>query len=93
MVWVRSETMFSLTPAGIDAWITGIRREQSPTRAGAQKVEWDERHGLWKINPLADWSERQVWDYIAANDVPYHPLHDRGYGSIGCTTCRSPAMS
>jgi phosphoadenosine phosphosulfate reductase len=73
--------------AGLDAWVTGIRREQSPTRAAAGKVEWDARHGLWKVNPLADWSERDVWRHIAEHDLPYHDLHDRGYASIGCTPC------
>ena len=76
--------------AGLDAWITGIRREQSPARAGAQKVEWDERHGLWKINPLADWSEKDVWRRIHERSLPYHPLHDQGYASIGCTHCTRP---
>jgi phosphoadenosine phosphosulfate reductase len=76
--------------AGLDAWITGVRREQSPTRGGARKVEWDEVHGLWKFNPLADWTEAQVWDHIVANDLPYNPLHDQGYASIGCTHCTQP---
>ncbi len=76
--------------AGLDAWITGIRREQSPTRAGARKVEWDERHGLWKINPLADWSDKDVWKRIHERDLPYHPLHDQGYASIGCVPCTNP---
>ena len=76
--------------ADLDAWITGLRREQSPTRAGARKVEWDEAHGLWKFNPLADWTEAQVWDHIVANDLPYNPLHDQGYASIGCTHCTQP---
>ena len=53
-------------------------------------MDWDHKHGLWKVNPLADWSERDVWRYILANDIPYHPLHDRGYESIGCEPCTSP---
>ncbi|MCC8435083.1 phosphoadenylyl-sulfate reductase [Brevibacillus sp. M2.1A] len=69
------------------AWITGIRREQSPTRANTKKVEWDEKFNLVKFNPLADWTEAQVWEYIHANDVPYNPLHDRNYPSIGCRVC------
>jgi phosphoadenosine phosphosulfate reductase len=73
--------------AGYDAWITGIRREQSPTRAGAQKVEWSERYGVWKIQPLADWDAKRVQAYIAVNEIPYNPLHDRGYPSIGCIPC------
>ena len=69
----------------LDAWITGIRRDQAPTRANARKLDWDSRFGLVKINPLADWTWEQVWEYIRANHVPYNPLHDRSYPSIGCT--------
>ena len=69
-----------------DAWITGVRREQSTTRYDIPFVEPDGR-GLAKIAPLADWSERDVWSYIAAHDVPYNPLNDRGYPSLGCTHC------
>lgn len=69
------------------AWITGIRREQSPTRANARKLEWDAKFGLVKLNPIANWSEAQVWEYIRLHNVPYSPLHDRGYPSIGCTHC------
>jgi phosphoadenosine phosphosulfate reductase len=76
--------------SGVDAWITGIRREQAPTRAGAPKLEEDPRRGLWKVNPLADWSEPDVWNYIHRHDLPYHPLHDRGYASIGCAPCTQP---
>jgi len=76
--------------AGVDAWITGIRREQAPTRAAAPKLERDERRGIWKVNPLADWSEKDLWRYIVAHDLPYHPLHDRGYSSIGCEPCTRP---
>ena len=75
---------------GADAWVAGLRREHSPERADTAKVHWDERNGLWKFNPLADWSERDVWRYIAEHDVPYNPLHDRGYDSIGCTPCTQP---
>jgi phosphoadenosine phosphosulfate reductase len=69
------------------AWITGIRREQAPTRANAQKVEWDARFGLVKLNPLADWTWQDVWRYIHDHDVPYNPLHDAGFPSLGCTHC------
>jgi phosphoadenosine phosphosulfate reductase len=69
------------------AWITGIRRDQAPSRANAKKVEWDDKFGLWKLNPIADWSAERVWSYIRTNGVPYNPLHDRGYPSIGCTYC------
>lgn len=73
-----------------DAWVSGIRREQSPSRAGVRKVERSERYGLWKIQPLADWSEKDVWRYIVGNDIPYNPLHDVGYRSIGCIPCTRP---
>jgi phosphoadenosine phosphosulfate reductase len=76
--------------SGVDAWIAGVRRDQSPTRAQTAKLHWDERHELWKVNPLADWSEKDVWRYIAEHDVPYNVLHDRGYASIGCTHCTRP---
>ena len=76
--------------AGYDAWITGIRREQSPSRAGAQKVEWSERYGVWKIQPLVDWNAKRVEAYIHVNEIPYNPLHDAGYPSIGCIPCTRP---
>jgi len=76
--------------AGAECWISGVRRSQSPDRANTEEVDWDARHGLWKANPLADWSERDVWAYISANDLPYNPLHDQGYDSIGCTHCTLP---
>jgi len=75
---------------GIDAWVTGIRREQSPTRADAPKLERDEKRGLWKLNPLADWSTKDIWTYIFKHDLPYNPLHDHGYDSIGCAPCTLP---
>jgi phosphoadenosine phosphosulfate reductase len=75
---------------GLDGWITGLRREQSPTRATAPKVSYDEAHGLWKANPIADWDAERVWDYIARHEVPYNALHDRGYDSIGCEPCTMP---
>jgi phosphoadenosine phosphosulfate reductase len=76
--------------AGNDAWVTGIRREQSPTRANAQSVEWDERRGVWKFNPLVGWSAENVWDYLHERELPYNPLHDSGYSSIGCAPCTVP---
>jgi phosphoadenosine phosphosulfate reductase len=76
--------------APLDAWITGLRREQSPTRANARKLEWDDGHGLWKLNPLADWTEKDVWARIVERELPYNPLHDQGYASIGCTHCTQP---
>src|SRR5437764_3869669 len=72
---------------GKKAWITGQRRAQSTTRAELAVQEDDAAHGMQKFNPLADWSEQDVWDYIRANDVPYNALHDRGYPSIGCEPC------
>lgn len=74
-----------------EAWISGIRRDQSATRATTDLVQWSTRHGLLKLNPLAFWSERQVWSYIAAHEVPYNPLLDQGYPSIGCMPCTRPA--
>lgn len=76
--------------AGVEAWVTGIRREQSPTRAGVAKLERDEKRGIWKLNPLADWTDRDVWSYIFKHDLPYNPLHDHGYDSIGCAPCTLP---
>jgi phosphoadenosine phosphosulfate reductase len=70
-----------------EAWVTGIRREQSPTRADAQEVETDERRGIVKYNPLARWTDKDLWRVIAEKDLPYNPLHDQGYDSIGCAPC------
>ena len=72
-----------------DAWITAIRRDQTPERANAQVVERDKKFGLVKVNPLVRWTHKQVWDYIVRHDVPYNPLHDQGYPSIGCEPCTS----
>lgn len=71
----------------LDVWICGLRREQSVTRTGVEKLEWDEANGLLKLNPLADWTEREIWDYIIINKIPYNELHDKGYPSIGCAPC------
>jgi phosphoadenosine phosphosulfate reductase len=78
--------------AGLKAWVTGVRRDQAPTRANTPKLEWDAKFGLVKLNPLAGWTSAQVWDYIRAHDVPYNPLHDRNYPSIGCTYCTRPVQ-
>ncbi len=75
--------------ASFDAWITAIRRDQTPERANAQTIERDEKFGLWKVNPLVAWTHDDVWGYLYANDVPYNPLHERGYPSIGCEPCTS----
>jgi thioredoxin-dependent adenylylsulfate APS reductase len=78
---------------GLDAWITGLRRDQWATRSNIRKVELDHDHGgIVKVNPLADWTEEEVWDYIRQNDVPYHPLYDQGYRSIGCAPCTRPCF-
>jgi phosphoadenosine phosphosulfate reductase len=74
----------------LDAWITGIRRDQSPTRADAPKLGWDAQHELWKANPLADWSDDDCWAYIRERGLPYNPLHDQGYASIGDTHSTIP---
>jgi phosphoadenosine phosphosulfate reductase len=71
----------------VDCWVAGIRREESPIRAKAAKFGYDRRFGLWKLNPLADWTEADVWRHIRENEIPYNPLHDEGYPSIGCTHC------
>ncbi len=73
--------------AGYDAWISSIRADQSAHRAKADVVGWDNKFGLVKVNPLLSWTHRDVWAYVVANQVPYNPLHDRGYPSIGCWPC------
>jgi len=78
--------------AGYDAWITAIRRDQTPERANAPVVGWDGRFGLVKINPLVRWTLDEVRAYVREHDVPYNPLHDQNYPSIGCVPCTSPVM-
>ena len=73
--------------SGLKAWITSIRRDQTSARASARRVEWDAKFGLVKINPIVDWSSKQVWRYIHDHDVPYNALHNQDYPSIGCTHC------
>ena len=75
---------------GAAGWITGIRREQGPTRADAELIERDEGRGLWKYNPLAHWTDRDLWRRISERELPYNPLHDQGYESIGCAVCTQP---
>lgn len=77
---------------GLDAWICGLRREQSITRKDMKLVEWDENNGLLKVNPLIDWTEEHVWEYIRENHIPYNPLHDKGFPSIGCLPCTRAIM-
>jgi phosphoadenosine phosphosulfate reductase len=79
--------------AGKAAWVTGLRRAQSMTRADLPLQELEPVHGLWKFNPLAEWSEREVWDYLRSRDVPYNPLHDHGFRSIGCAPCTRPTAA
>jgi phosphoadenosine phosphosulfate reductase len=73
--------------SGLDLWITGLRRSQAASRAAVGRLEWDEVFGLMKLNPIADWSEEQVWEYIRDKGLPYNALHDRGFPSIGCAPC------
>jgi phosphoadenosine phosphosulfate reductase len=75
---------------GAEGWITGIRREQGPTRAETELIERDESRGIWKYNPLANWTEKDLWRRINERDLPYNPLHDQGYESIGCAPCTRP---
>jgi phosphoadenosine phosphosulfate reductase len=74
----------------LDCWITGVRRDQSPTRANAPKLGWDDAHELWKANPLTDWSDDDCWRYIKERGLPYNTLHDKGYASIGDTHSTLP---
>jgi len=84
---VRKVEPFRRAIAGFAGWITGVRREQSAARAQAAPVEWDPEHGLYRISPLLEWSEGDVWQYIRARKLPYNPLHDRQFPSIGCAPC------
>lgn len=77
--------------SGLDAWVTGLRREGVASRAHVRKVDFDEDHGgLLKLSPLADWTHDAVWNYLQRNEVPYHPYYDQGYTSIGCAPCTRP---
>lgn len=89
---IRKVEPLTRTLGGYEAWITGIRRDQAPTRANAKKIEYDTKFGLVKFNPIADWTNEQVWDYIRANNIIYNPLHDQNYPSIGCTYCTRQVM-
>ncbi len=84
---VRKVEPFRRAVAAYAAWITGVRREQSAERAQGAPQEWDARYGLYKLSPLLDWSEAEVWQYIRARALPYNALHDRQYPSIGCSPC------
>jgi phosphoadenosine phosphosulfate reductase len=87
---IRKVAPLTRALAGLDGWITGVRRDQSPTRADTPKLGWDDRHELWKASPLADWTDENVWSYVHERGLPYNPLHERGYASIGCTHCTQP---
>ena len=76
--------------SGLEGWITGVRRDQAPSRADTPKLSWDDRHELWKASPLADWTNEDVWAYIRERELPVNPLHEQGYASIGCTHCTAP---
>jgi phosphoadenosine phosphosulfate reductase len=90
---IRKVAPLALALRGKRSWITGQRREQSSTRLELKFEEYDPVHGLVKLNPLAVWSEEEVWAYIRARDVPYNRLHDQGYRSIGCAPCTRPTVS
>jgi phosphoadenosine phosphosulfate reductase len=89
---VRKVVPFKKFVAGYDAWVTGVRREQSKTRSEGQPVEWDAQNGLQKLSPLLDWSEEQIWAYIRARKLPFNSLHEKGYPSIGCAPCTRAIM-
>lgn len=76
----------------LDAWVTAIRRDQTPARSSILKIDWDSKFDLVKVSPLADWTRETVWRYVLEHDVPYNPLHDRNYPSIGCTHCTRPVL-
>ena len=84
---VRKLEPLSRAFQGLDVWICGLRREQSVTREHMQMVEWDQAHGLIKLNPLIGWSENDVWNYVREHNVPYNKLHDKNFPSIGCQPC------
>jgi phosphoadenosine phosphosulfate reductase len=84
---IRKVGPFRRALKGKSAWVTGIRRAQSPSRALAAGIEWDGEYGLHKVSPLLDWSEKEVWDYIRRRQLPYNALHDAGFPSIGCAPC------
>lgn len=90
---LRKVVPLTLALDGLDAWITGLRRDQSLTRQDLPLVAWDQKYELVKINPLAHWSRDRVWKYLLKHNVPYNSLHNRGYASIGCTHCTHPTAN
>ena len=87
---MRKVLPLAATLAPFEAWVSAIRRDQTPERAAVRIVEWDPNFGLVKVNPLAFWSSEDVWSYVRRHEVPFNPLHERGYPSIGCVPCTSP---
>lgn len=85
--YLRKVVPLQAALSNLDAWFTGLRRDQSPTRASLPLISWDSQYDMVKLNPLAGWSRGQVWQYLLDHRIPYNPLHDRGYASIGCTHC------
>ena len=79
--------------APYESWASGIRRDQSPSRADTPKIQWSEQYEVWKLHPLADWDEKRVWAYINVNEIPFNPLHETGYRSIGCIPCTRPTSA
>jgi len=84
---IRKIEPFMRAIAGHKAWVTGVRREQSAERAHGEANAWDDRYGLWKVSPMLEWKDEDVWAYIKARNLPYNPLHDKGFPSIGCAPC------
>ncbi len=84
---IRKVEPFKRAIAGRKAWVTGVRKEQSAERAKGEPIAWDDRHGLWKVSPMLEWKDEDVWAYIKARNLPYNPLHDKGFPSIGCAPC------
>lgn len=84
---IRKIEPFKRAIEGHKAWVTGVRREQSAERANNEDIAWDDRYNLWKVSPMLEWKEEDVWDYIKARNLPYNPLHDKGFPSIGCAPC------
>lgn len=85
--YVRKVEPFRRAIAGYSAWVTGVRHEQSETRAGTTAIEMDHRYGIFMISPLLNWTKKEIWAYVRAHDLPYNPMHDHGYPSIGCAPC------
>jgi phosphoadenosine phosphosulfate reductase len=88
--YVRKVEPFRRAVAGYGAWVTGVRHEQSELRAETLAVERDHRYGLYKVSPLLNWTQKEIWAYVRAHDLPYNPMHDHGYPSIGCAPCTRP---